>query len=103
MSDEQEPLFVLLSKLAVKDGVAPISNLKGCWERQVGDWWIAVNGHKEPMQHSHGESKLPPFECYVEFNGWPAGVFGFDGGIIAAGEAANEETFVAALEREIAD
>jgi len=32
---------------------------------------------------------VPPFNCYVEFNGWPAGVFNPFGGIIAAGELAN--------------
>lgn len=39
----------------------------------------------------------------IEFNGWPAGVASGAGGIIAAGELANEETFVAALQEGLAD
>lgn len=97
----KEPLFILLSKLAVKDGAAPINKNPGCWERQIGEWWIAVNGQQDTEKCSHG-AEVPPFNCYVEFNGWPAGLFDPTGGIIAAGDAANEETFAAAVEAAIA-
>lgn len=96
-----EPLFFLLAKLATKDDAAPLNKHPGCWERAIGDlWWIAVNGHLDTIKCSHG-AKVPPFNCYVEFNGWPAGLFDPMGGIIAAGDAANEETFAAAVEAEI--
>lgn len=98
---EKDCLFILLAKLAEKDGASPLTKHAGCWERQVGEyWWIAVNGHRVPMICSHGPS-VPPIHCVVEFNGWPAGLFNPLGGIIAAGDVANEETFAAALEAEI--
>ena len=98
---EKKPLFVLVAELAKKDGVARIDKLDGCWERQIGEqWWIAINGHTELVDCSRG-AKVPPFNCYVEFNGWPAGIFSPYEGMIAAGEAANEETFAAAIEAEI--
>jgi hypothetical protein len=104
MADTGKPLFLLLAELGVKDGVAPIHNLPGCWERQIGPhWWVAVNGHKQPMLCSKSEIPVAPFHCYVMFNGWPAGLFDPYGGTIAAGEAANEETFAAAIEAEIAN
>jgi hypothetical protein len=99
---EKEPLFTLLADLALKDGVAPINKLPACWERQVDEhWWIAVNAQKEKVKCSKG-AEIEPFHCYVEFNGFPAGVFTPFGGIIAAGSVANEETFAAAIEAEIA-
>ena len=96
----KEPLFMLLARLATKDDAAPLNKHPGCWERGIGSWWIAVNGHRDAIKCSHG-AEVPPFNCYVEFNGWPAGLFDPRGGIIAAGDAANEETFAAAVEAEI--
>jgi hypothetical protein len=102
MTGKKKALFVLLCELAEKDDAAPLLKHAGCWERQIDEhWWIAVNGHREEKQNSHG-GMVPPFNCMVEFNGWPAGLFDPYNGIIAAGEAANEETFAAALEAEIA-
>ena len=99
---EKEPLFILVAKVAQKDDAAPLHKHAGCWERQIGDhWWIAVNGHTEPKKCSKG-ADVPPFNCYVEFNGLPAGQFDPFGGIIAAGDVDNEEAFAAALEAEIA-
>lgn len=97
----KEPLFMLLARLATKDDAAPLNKHPGCWEREIGEWWIAVNGHEDAIKCSHG-AEVPPFNCYVEFNGWPAGLFDPLGGIIAAGAAANEETFAAAVEAAIA-
>jgi len=37
-----------------------------------------------------------PIHCAVLYNGWLAGVFSPAGGWIAAGEGANENTFIAA-------
>ena len=99
---EKEALFMLVAKLAEKDDAAPIHKFPGCWERKIDEhWWIAVNGHRDERLCSKG-GKVPPFNCYVEFNGWPAGLFDPFDGIIAAGGLANEETFAAALEAEIA-
>jgi hypothetical protein len=101
MSDK-EALFILVAKLAEKDGASPISKFHGCWERQIGEhWWIAVNAHEHDVKCSKG-IEVKPFNCYVEFNGWPAGIFDPFDGIIAAGSAANEEIFAQAIEAEIA-
>jgi hypothetical protein len=98
---EKEPLFILLARLAEKDNAAPLNKHAGCWERQIGEWWIAINGHRDEVKCSKGP-RVPPFNCYCEFNGWPAGIFDPHGGVIAAGAAANEETFAAAIEAELA-
>lgn len=105
-----EPLFVTLGRLAEKDGALPLNKLPGCWERQIGkEWWVAINAHDHPQKvssHSGASASegfvVEPFHAYVEFNGWPAGVFTPYGGAFAAGDAANEEAFVAAIEAEIA-
>lgn len=77
--------------------MVPVNKVEGCWENQVNEqWWIAVNGHQENKLCSKNID-VPPFTCYVEFNGWPAGYINPYGGVLAAGTAANEETFVAAL------
>lgn len=65
-------------------------------------WWVAFNGHPEKKATSKGQ-QVDPYHCYVEYNGWPAGVFTPYGGVIAAGEGANENTFIAALVRAEAD
>jgi hypothetical protein len=41
--------------------------------------------------------ELPAMTCMVTYNGWPAGMLGPFGGIIAAGDAANERSFIDAL------
>jgi len=98
---EKEALFVLICRLAEKDGVKEINRLPGCWERSVGnEWWFAVNGHGETIKCSHG-GEIPPINCMVEFNGWPAALFDPFNGMFAAGGNANEEAFAMALQREI--
>ena len=82
---------------AAAKGAKNIFQLPGCWESDVdGHWWIAINGHTETVSSSRGQD-VPPFSVVIEFNGWPAGIIGPDGGVIAAGGAANEDTFIAAL------
>lgn len=59
-----------------------------------------MNGHKTPMRCSHG-IEVPPFSVYVQFNGWPAGILDAGGGVLAAGEAANEKNFIDALKKRL--
>jgi hypothetical protein len=100
-SGDKTPLFILLADLADKDDAAPLSKHEGCWERRIGkDWWIAVNGHEEDKKCSRG-AQVPFGHCYVEYLGFPAGLFSPFGGTIAAGAVANEEAFAKALEDEI--
>lgn len=94
--------FSKLCELCLALGQAPANKHPGCWEHQVNaQWAIAFNAHPEPKPCSQGVT-VEPFHCYVQFNGWPAGVFNPYGGQIAAGECANEEAFLAALDAAIA-
>jgi hypothetical protein len=95
-------VFAAIVELAESLGVSGINKLPRCWEHQIdGSWWIAVNAHPEPIQCSHGVA-VAPFSAYIEFNGWPAGLFTPHGGQIAAGEVANEDAFIEALRRALA-
>ena len=91
--------FYALTLLAEASRTAlPLNKHDGCWEHQIDKrWWCAINGHKEKMECSHG-GKVPGFSALIEFNGWPAGIVDPFGGIIAAGDAANEDTFITAVE-----
>lgn len=81
----------------------PANKHAGCWEVSIdANWWISFNGHDHPIRNSHG-AEVPAFSCAVEFNGWPAGIFGPYGGMIAAGDCANEDAFLAAIEARIAE
>jgi len=92
--------FVQVAKLCEALGVEAINRLPGCWEHQVDDnWFIAANGHREPTKCTKGIT-VQPFHCYVEWNGFPAGEFHpIEGGFIAMGQLANEDTFIEALQR----
>lgn len=92
--------FVRVVELGLALNIKPLPEHDGCWEHEIDErWWIAVNGHDKPqlMRKHPNLSPLAPYTIYVEFNGWPAGLLGIDGGCIAAGEAANERTFIEAL------
>lgn len=89
--------FAEIVRLAERRGVTSIGQLAGCWETSVGpSWWIAVNGHAHPVRCTHGVD-VPPFAAYVEYNGWPAGLFNPRGGEFVAGASANESAFIEAL------
>jgi hypothetical protein len=89
--------FLEIAHLAERLGIANIRALPGCWEHQIDKrWWIAVNANENATVCSRGPT-VPPYSAYVEFNGWPAGIINPRGGVIAAGAAANEDAFIAAL------
>lgn len=99
MSDNVCEAFARLCDMAIALGAAPMTKHAGVWEHQVDkQWWVAFNGHTEKKTTSKGQ-EVDPYHCYVEYNGWPAGIFMPYGGFIAAGEGANETTFIAALQR----
>ena len=103
MEDKLCEAFAVLAKLGNLLGAGPLNKREGCWEFQIDeDWKIAINGHKEPTPCSMSDVPLMPFHCYIEYNGWPAGVINPVGGIIAAGSDANENTFIEAIEKRIA-
>jgi hypothetical protein len=105
-SDAGEPrgsvAFDLIAQIAIALGAAPL-HMKhaGCWECDIdGTWWVAVNGHTEPRKCTRG-FEVPPYEAYVEFNGWPAAVIHPYGGGIVAGAAANEDMLIEALRKRL--
>lgn len=102
LSDE-DPLFVLVARLAERDGVTPLNARPGCWHRKVDESWeLWVNSHQEPILGGPREDiPILAFHCYVEFNGWPAGCFNPFDGWFAAGKLANQETFESALRKAI--
>lgn len=102
MSEQLSTTFMAIADYAVATGQAPIKDK--VWKVRLDDHWeFAVSGMKEPqivrMEGSDTEHTLDPFHAYVEFNGWPAGVFSPYGGSFAAGEMANEQTFCEALKK----
>lgn len=102
MAAEPPPINLVywhIIELAAAMKVVLINQLRGCWEVQVDNlWWFAVNGHTEPMLCSRSDIPIDPFNAYVMFNGWPAFILSPAGGCGAAGEAANEDTLIAALQ-----
>lgn len=84
-------------------GVANINKLPGAWVHDVDERWrIAVNGHNEPLTveatKTHMEATIDPYCFAVWCNGWLAGLMSPFDGILAAGEAANEDALIAALD-----
>ena len=97
MVDQIAEAFARIAALGGALGVRNVNKLPGCWEHQVDErWWISLNGHKETIKDSHG-AEVPGFHAAIEYNGWPAGIISPIGGIIAAGEGANEHNFIEAL------
>lgn len=97
MGERIRLLFALLADLGNKSGAAPITKFEGCWEKQIDDkWWIALNGHREPVKCSHGQ-EVPPIHCYVEWLGWPAGLVNPFEGTLVAHPNANEDGLIEAL------
>ena len=56
-------------------------------------WHVALNATTETDE----ASGIRPFDAALSWNGFPAGIVGPDGGVIAAGELANQQTFLSAL------
>lgn len=86
------------AELALTLGISNICKMEGCWEHQIDEqWWVALNGHRVTTRCSVNV-EVPPFSAYFQFNDWPAGIVNAGGGCIAAGDLANENTLIAAIE-----
>lgn len=97
-----ERFFAALVALAGALDAMPMNRHEGCWELEIDEhWWLAVNGHRQPLECSRGVA-VAPFACYVEFNGFPAGIIDAGGGSFAAGSLANLDAMVEAMERRTA-
>ncbi len=98
-AEDQNNFVMLICELRKHDGTPPISTLPGLWYRRLDERWeFWVNGHLQPQQTEEG-TPVGPGDCYVKFNGWPAGIFSLISGegILAAGQIANQDTFSEAL------
>jgi hypothetical protein len=93
--------FSLLAELAMKDG-ADKQPLAQFWERDIGRWHVSLNRENISRKNEAGDD-VPPYTAVVTFNGWPAGMIDPRGGIIAAGAAANEDTFIAAIKEQLSN
>jgi hypothetical protein len=88
--------FVAMAELMQARGHAPVKG-KVVTET-VGPWAVVLNGtdapiHAEP-EGSMGCPDVAPVHAAIFYNGWLAGVLSPAGGWIAAGEGANESTFI---------
>lgn len=96
---------MLVAKLAVAAGAAPLNRHAGCWRYRLPmspEWEIAVNPHRTPQPDPFGgDIPVEPFHCYVQYNGWPFALFSVYGGEMACGTMANEDTFRAAIDAEL--
>jgi len=93
--------YARVAELAEAFGAEGINRLPGCWEHAIDDaWWVAVNGHGTERTCSRGVT-VPPYAVAIMYGCAPAGVVTPAGGWIAAGEGANEATFLAAVEQAI--
>ena len=86
----------LLKKIDA-DGKESLLDYPGIVSVDVGKWTIESHAHERLID------ELPPYTMRLSYNGWPAGIVNSGGGIIAAGEAANEGTFIEALEEFVGD
>lgn len=101
-----EPITVLFNEIAelcLARGIENIKDMPGaCYLRVDDQWELAVNGHKEDVKCEPSGTMgatIPPFHAAVWFNGWLAGFVAPFGGCLAAGEAANEDTLTAAIQK----
>ena len=89
--------FATIVEYVLSHGATRLDKVPGCFERDVDErWHIALNAHNEPTKDSSG-CPVPAFECAITYNGWPAGIVGPYGGVMAAGSGANEDAFIDAL------
>lgn len=109
MSNQMYELAVAANKIAELAHVLGVRNIKafpGAWYRRIDDKWeVATNGHDKPIDVEPPgcmKATIDPYHTAVWYNGWLAGLMTPFGGIIAAGEGANEDTFIAALDKAIA-
>lgn len=97
-SVQEKNVFLAICEYAESRGISRLNLNPGCWEVKLDDqWWFAVNPHRTDQECSMGVT-VRPFTIYVQYNGFPAGVFSPKEGVFAAGSMANVDSFMAALE-----
>jgi len=86
-------VYTYIALLAHSRGARNIKDSPGLYEIKIDEHWVAqMNPHEETTDN------VPPYHMAIFYNGWPAGlIHGVSGGVICAGEAANEDTLLAAV------
>jgi hypothetical protein len=86
--------FIAVVDLTEKHGAHNLAARPGCAELQVDEnWWIALNGHREPIECSKG-LEVPPFHCGVFWREWPLGFVHPYGGEMLLHPEATEDRFI---------
>lgn len=104
--DQTSEVFDKMMQLGLALGVSSIKDLPGAWVQKVDErWTFAVNGHEEDIRVDRPElgmaATVMPFNAAVWYNGWLcASLSPFDG-VFFSGSAANEDTFIEALDKAI--
>jgi hypothetical protein len=91
--------FMAIAEMLGRRGHAP---LKGkLITETVGPWVVCLNAQAAPasvaLDGTMGCEDVPPHHAVIFFNGWLAGTLSPFDGWIAAGEAANEDSFIKAV------
>jgi hypothetical protein len=101
MTNSVSAVFAKVCELGIALGKRDLNQLPACWDHDLGDGWaFSLNAHDTPKPDDRGAS-VPPFTVAVMWNGWPAGLVDPSGGVIAAGDAANESALLASLDAAI--
>lgn len=83
----------------------PALNELGVWHYVIDDaWQFAINGTDEEQDVTPDEAMkatIPPYHAAVWYNGWVAGLMHPMGGTMMAGAGANEDAFIAVMDRTI--
>lgn len=53
---EETNVLVKIVELLSKMGVENINKLPGCYELEIGDYYLTLNGHGEPAKNSLGDT-----------------------------------------------
>lgn len=98
-------MFSKVCDLGCALGVVDLVSRPGAWVHKVDERWIfAVNPHDETLEVTPEGTmgcSVPFGHVAVWYNGWLAGIFAPNGGEFAAGDGANEDTFITALDSAI--
>jgi hypothetical protein len=73
--------FAAIIDWAASLGAVGIKDLPGCWEHDLGEFHIAINGHAEEIACSNGMD-VEPYGVLVVCNGWPYAMLNAYHGII---------------------
>ena len=90
-------VWIYICAIARKDGSKPFNRLSGAYYIEAGSWELWINGTLADLPKNGEHPPIPRFNCYVKFNGWPAGFFDPHTCTLAAGGLANIFTLRDAL------